>query len=401
MPTIKEGFQDLEHRYLFQETARRVAAYRASHPGADLIPLGIGDVTRPLAPAVIQAMHEAVDDLSRQDRFVGYGPEQGHLWLREAIARGDYETRGITLGPDEIFVSDGAKSDLGNISDLFSGDNRVGITDPVYPVYLDTNVIDSRRVAFIPCTEDNGFTGEIPSERLDLIYLCYPNNPTGAVITREKLSAWVRYALENEAIILYDTAYEAYIQDPSLPHSIYEIEGARACALEFRSYSKTAGFTGVRCGYTIVPKELTARGRHGERISLNWLWDRRQGCKFNGASYMAQRGALALYSEEGKKQAQESVRAYLETAGLIRQGLSRAGLTAYGGENAPYVWAKTPDGIGSWDFFDLLLDKAGVIVTPGSGFGREGEGWFRITSFNDRARTAEAMERIKTCLNGL
>ena len=345
-------------------------------------------------------MHEAVDDLSRTDSFVGYGPEQGHLWLREAIARGDYEARGIQVEPDEIFVSDGAKSDLGNISDLFSGDNRVGITDPVYPVYLDTNVIDSRRVTFIPCTEENGFTGEIPTERLDLIYLCYPNNPTGAVITREKLSEWIRYALENDALILYDSAYESFIRDPELPHSIYEIDGARSCALEFRSYSKTAGFTGVRCGYTVVPKELTARGRGGERISLNWLWDRRQGCKFNGASYMAQRGALAIYTEEGKRQAQESVQAYLETAGLIRQGLSRAGLTAYGGENAPYVWAKTPEGMGSWDFFDLLLDKAGVIVTPGSGFGRQGEGWFRLTSFTDRERTAEAMQRIETCLNG-
>ena len=263
MPTIKEGFQHLEYRYLFQETARRAAAYRAAHPGAALIPLGIGDVTRPLAPAVIRALHEAAEDLSSPERFVGYGPEQGHLWLREAIVRGDYEARGIRVQPDEIFVNDGAKSDLGNISDLFSGDNRVGITDPVYPVYLDTNIIDSRQVHFIPCTEENGFTGDIPDEPLDLVYLCYPTNPTGAVITREKLAAWVRYALENDALILYDSAYEAFIRDPQLPHSIYEIEGARDCALEFRSFSKTAGFTGVRCGYTVVPKELTARDGTG------------------------------------------------------------------------------------------------------------------------------------------
>ena len=400
MPTIKEGFQHLEHRYLFQETARRAAAYRAAHPGAALIPLGIGDVTRPLAPAVIQALHEAAEDLSSPERFVGYGPEQGHLWLREAIVRGDYEARGIRVEPDEIFVNDGAKSDLGNISDLFSGDNRVGITDPVYPVYLDTNIIDSRQVHFIPCTEGNGFTGDIPDEPLDLVYLCYPNNPTGAVITREKLAAWVRYALENDALILYDSAYEAFIRDPELPHSIYEIEGARSCALEFRSFSKTAGFTGVRCGYTVVPKELTARGRDGERISLNWLWDRRQGCKFNGASYLSQRAALALYTEEGRAQARESVQAYLDTATLIRRGLERAGLKAYGGENAPYVWAKTPDGMDSWAFFDFLLREAEVIVTPGSGFGRNGEGWFRLTSFTDRERTAEAMDRIQHCLHG-
>ena len=400
MPTIKEGFQHLEHRYLFQETARRAAAYRAAHPDAALIPLGIGDVTRPLAPAVIRALHEAAEDLSSPERFVGYGPEQGHLWLREAIVRGDYEARGIRVEPDEIFVNDGAKSDLGNISDLFSGENHVGITDPVYPVYLDTNIIDSRQVHFIPCTEENGFTGDIPDEPLDLVYLCYPNNPTGAVITREKLAAWVRYALENDALILYDSAYEAFIRDSELPHSIYEIEGARNCALEFRSFSKTAGFTGVRCGYTVVPKELTARGQDGERFNLNWMWDRRQGCKFNGASYLSQRAALALYTKEGRAQAQESVQAYLDTATLIRQGLERAGLKAYGGENAPYVWAKTPDGMDSWAFFDFLLQEAEVIVTPGSGFGRNGEGWFRLTSFTDRERTAEAMDRIQHCLHG-
>ena len=400
MPTVKQGFLDLEHRYLFQETARRVAAYREAHPEADLIPLGIGDVTRPLAPAVIDALHAAVEDLACAERFVGYGPEQGHLWLREAIASGDYAARGVRVEPDEIFVNDGAKSDLGNISDLFAPDNRVGITDPVYPVYLDTNVIDSRRVSFIPCTEENGFTGEIPTEHLDLVYLCYPNNPTGAVITREKLAAWVRYALENDAFILYDSAYEAYIRDPELPHSIYEIEGARDCALEFRSFSKTAGFTGLRCGYTVVPRELSIRGRDGQRVSLNWLWDRRQGCKFNGASYLSQRGALALYSETGRRQARESVQAYLDTAALIRAGLGRAGVKAYGGENAPYVWAQAPDGMDSWDFFDFLLREAGVVVTPGSGFGRNGEGWFRITSFTDRERTAEAMERMEHCMHG-
>lgn len=397
MVKIKPGYHLLEQRYLFQEIARRVAARREAAPGADIISLGIGDVTRPIVPAVIEAMHKAVDDMAAARTFRGYGPEHGYEWLREAIVQNDYRSRGISLEADEVFVSDGAKSDLGNILDLFSQDNSVGITDPVYPVYVDTNVIDGRRIRFIRCSAENGFTGEIPEEKLDILYLCYPNNPTGAVITREKLAEWVAYARLNGTLILYDSAYEAFIQDTALPHSIYEIEGAKECAIEVRSYSKTAGFTGIRCGYTIVPKSL--RGAGGE--SLNALWERRQGCKFNGASYISQRGALAVYSEAGRRQAEENIRYYLETARIILEGLGRAGLTASGGENAPYVWARTPEGMDSWKFFDLLLEKAGVVVTPGTGFGASGRNCFRITSFAGKEKTAEAMERLEDCIHGL
>jgi len=401
MVSIKEGFCRLEHRYLFQEVARRVAAFHEASPETDIIRMGIGDVTLPIAPAVIKAMHEAVKDLSVKEKFHGYGPEHGYGWLREAVVRGDYASRGIAVDPDEVFISDGAKSDLGNILDLFSKDNTVGITDPVYPVYVDTNVIDGRRIRYIPCTEGDGFTGEIPDCHLDIVYLCYPNNPTGAVITRSKLEKWVEYALKNGSLILYDSAYEAYIQDPDIPHSIYEIEGARGCAIEFRSFSKTAGFTGIRCGYTVVPKELGGRSADGTEKSLNALWERRQGCKFNGASYMAQRGAEAVYSPEGREQTRESVRYYLGNAAIIRDGLRRAGLHASGGENAPYVWARTPGEMDDWDFFEILLKKAGIVITPGSGFGSAGRGYFRLTSFADRARTVEAMERLEHCIDGL
>ena len=401
MVRIKEGFCRLEHRYLFQEVARRVAAFHEASPETDIIRMGIGDVTLPIAPAVIKAMHEAVEDLSVKEKFHGYGPEHGYGWLREAVVRGDYASRGIPVDPEEVFISDGAKSDLGNILDLFSKDNTVGITDPVYPVYVDTNVIDGRRIRYIPCTEGDGFTGEIPDCHLDIVYLCYPNNPTGAVITRSKLEKWVEYALKNGSLILYDSAYEAYIQDPDIPHSIYEIEGARGCAIEFRSFSKTAGFTGIRCGYTVVPKELGGRSADGTEKSLNTLWERRQGCKFNGASYMAQRGAEAVYSPEGREQTRESVRYYLGNAAIIRDGLRRAGLHASGGENAPYVWARTPGEMDDWDFFDILLKKAGIVITPGSGFGSAGRGYFRLTSFADRARTVEAMERLEHCIDGL
>ena len=401
MVSIKEGFCRLEHRYLFQEVARRVAAFHEASPETDIIRMGIGDVTLPIAPTVIKAMHEAVEDLSVKEKFHGYGPEHGYGWLREAVVRGDYASRGIAVDPEEVFISDGAKSDLGNILDLFSKDNTVGITDPVYPVYVDTNVIDGRRIRYIPCTEGDGFTGEIPDCHLDIVYLCYPNNPTGAVITRSKLEKWVEYALKNGSLILYDSAYEAYIQDPDIPHSIYEIEGARGCAIEFRSFSKTAGFTGIRCGYTVVPKELGGRSADGTEKSLNALWERRQGCKFNGASYMAQRGAEAVYSPEGREQTRESVRYYLGNAAIIRDGLRRAGLHASGGENAPYVWARTPGEMDDWDFFDILLKKAGIVITPGSGFGSAGRGYFRLTSFADRARTVEAMERLEHCIDGL
>ncbi len=398
---INPGFLQVRHRYLFQEVARRVAAFRESHPRADLIPLGIGDVTRPLSGAVIEAMHRAVDDLSDPATFHGYGPENGYEWLREAIAEGDYRSRGIAVGPGEIFVNDGAKSDLGNILDLFSGDNLVGIPDPVYPAYVDANLLDSRRVRYIRCTEENHFAGEIPQERLDLVYLCFPNNPTGAVITRDRLEAWVRYARENDSVILYDSAYETFIRDASLPRSIYEIDGAQECAIEFRSFSKTAGFTGVRCGYTVIPEALSIGAPSGERLELGPLWEFRQGCKFNGASYVAQRGAAAVYTEEGRRQTRQVTDYYLGTAAVIREGLSRAGLPASGGENAPYVWARTPDGMDDWVFFDRLLAGTGIIVTPGSGFGEEGKGHFRITSFGDRKRTEEAMERLKRFVDGL
>ena len=398
---VNPGFLQVRHRYLFQEVARRVAAFRESHPHADIIPLGIGDVTRPLVPAVIQAMHRAVEDLSDPAGFHGYGPENGYDWLREAISEGDYRSRGIAIGPDEIFVNDGAKSDLGNILDLFSGDNLVGIPDPVYPAYVDANLLDSRQVRYIRCTEENQFAGEIPQERLDLVYLCFPNNPTGAVISRDRLEEWVRYAREHDSVILYDSAYETFIRDTSLPRSIYEIDGAEECAIEFRSFSKTAGFTGVRCGYTVIPKVLSIGTPAGERLKLGPLWEFRQGCKFNGASYVAQRGAAAIYTEEGRLQTRQVTDYYLGTAGIIREGLQRAGLSASGGENAPYVWTRTPGGMDDWEFFDRLLAATGIVVTPGSGFGEEGKGYFRITSFGDRRRTEEAMKRLKHFVDGL
>lgn len=385
MIEIKEGFSKLEHRYLFQEIAKKVADFQKESPGTDIIRMGIGDVTLPIVPAVIRAMHAAVEDMAARESFHGYGPEQGYDWLREAIVRGDYAPRGIDVSADEIFISDGAKSDLGNILDLFSRNNTVGITNPVYPVYVDTNVIDGREIHFIDCSAANGFTGTIPDRPLDIVYLCYPNNPTGAVITREKLEKWVAYARDCGALILYDSAYEAYIRDPEIPHSIYEIPGAKDCALEFRSFSKTAGFTGIRCGYTVIPRGL---------MGLNALWNRRQGCKFNGASYISQRGALAVYTPEGRAQIQENIDYYLGNAAILREGLERAGLEASGGENAPYVWARTPEGADDWAFFDLLLRKAGIVVTPGSGFGTAGRGFFRLTAFADRARTKEAMERL-------
>ena len=398
---VNPGFLQVRHRYLFQEVARRVAAFRESHPNADIIPLGIGDVTRPLVPAVIQAMHRAVEDLSDPAGFHGYGPENGYDWLREAISEGDYRSRGIAIGPDEIFVNDGAKSDLGNILDLFSGDNLVGIPDPVYPAYVDANLLDSRQVRYIRCTEENQFNGEIPLERLDLIYLCFPNNPTGAVISRDRLEEWVRYAREHDSVILYDSAYETFIRDTSLPRSIYEINGAEECAIEFHSFSKTAGFTGVRCGYTVIPKVLSIGTPAGERLKLGPLWEFRQGCKFNGASYVAQRGAAAIYTEEGRLQTRQVTDYYLGTAGIIREGLQRAGLSASGGENAPYVWTQTPGGMDDWEFFDRLLAATGIVITPGSGFGEEGKGHFRITSFGDRRRTEEAMKRLKHFVDGL
>ena len=399
MSRINDNYLNLGQRYLFARVAAKVAAFSQANPGARIIRMGIGDVTRPLAPAVIEAMHKAVEDCARAETFRGYGPEPGYDFLREAIVANDYA--GLGVKTSEIFVSDGAKSDTGNIGDIFSGDNVIGITDPVYPVYVDTNTMAGRRIVLIPCNPGNGFTGDIPDEKLDIVYLCYPNNPTGAVISKEKLKAWVDYALRNNSIIFYDAAYEAFIRDPRIPHSIYEIEGAKRCAIEFRSFSKTAGFTGTRCAFTVVPEELTALSADGREISLNGLWDRRQSCKFNGASYISQRGAEAVYSPEGKKQVKETIDSYLETAALIRGSLQKAGLEPTGGENSPYIWARTPGGMPSWDFFDLLLARTGIVVTPGEGFGPSGEGFFRVTAFSGKDDAAEAMEKLSALIQTL
>ncbi|SBW00064.1 LL-diaminopimelate aminotransferase [uncultured Eubacteriales bacterium] len=405
MTTINQNYLKLPGSYLFSEIARRVAAFSAEHPEAKLIRLGIGDVTRPLPAAVTAAMHAAVDDMATAQRFHGYGPEQGYDFLRSAIAQHDYKARGVDIDPGEIFVSDGAKSDCGNIGDIFGTDNVVAVCDPVYPVYVDTNAMAGRagdydeslgkwsRLVYMPCVAENGFTPAIPAERADLIYLCFPNNPTGAVATREQLKAWVDYANANGSVILFDSAYEAFITDPAIPHSIFEIPGAETCAIEFRSFSKTAGFTGTRCAYTVVPKALVRDG-----ASLNALWNRRQCTKFNGVPYVVQCGAAAIYTDEGRVQVRETIDFYRRNAQVILAGLKGAGLTVSGGENSPYVWAKTPDGLGSWAFFDKLLHEAGVVTTPGAGFGPSGEGYIRLTAFGGAEATAEAVERIKKVL---
>ena len=405
MTKVNQNFLKLPGSYLFSEIARRLAAYTAEHPEAKMIRLGIGDVTRPLAPAVIEAMHKAVDEMGTFEGFHGYGPEQGYDFLRQAIAKTDYAARGVDIKPEEIFVSDGAKSDCGNIGDIFGTDNVVAVCDPVYPVYVDTNAMAGRagdfqeelgkwsKLVYMPCVEENGFTPEIPQEKVDMIYLCFPNNPTGTVATKEQLKAWVDYANENKAVILYDSAYEAFITQDDVPHTIYEIEGARTCAIEFRSFSKTAGFTGNRCAYTVVPMELERGG-----AKLNALWNRRQCTKFNGVPYVIQRGAAAVYTEEGQRQIKETIAYYQENARVIREGLTAAGLTCFGGVNAPYIWLKTPDGMGSWEFFDKLLKEANVVTTPGAGFGPSGEGYIRLTAFGDADATKEAVARIRTML---
>ena len=405
MVTINENYQRLPGSYLFSEIARRVAAYSEANPSKRLIRLGIGDVTRPLAPAVTQAMHQAVDEMATVTGFHGYGPEQGYAFLREAIAKEDYQARGADIAPDEIFVSDGAKSDCGNIGDIFGVDNVVAVCDPVYPVYVDTNAMAGRaghydgdkgrwdRLVYMPCVAENGFSPDIPSQPVDLIYLCFPNNPTGAVATRAQLQAWVDHANATGAVILFDSAYEAFITDPAIPHSIFEIPGAKTCAIEFRSFSKTAGFTGTRCAYTVIPKDLVRGG-----VALNGMWNRRQCTKFNGAPYVVQRGAAAVYTPEGRAQVRETIGYYLNNARVIREGLAGAGLTVCGGENSPYVWARTPDGLGSWAFFDRLLQQANVVTTPGAGFGPSGEGYIRLTAFGGAEDTVEAVERIKAIL---
>ncbi len=405
MVKINDNYLKLPGSYLFSEVARRISAYTAAHPQAKITKLSIGDVTRPLVPAVTEAMHKAVDEMGTAEGFHGYGPEQGYPFLREAIAQYDYAARGVDIQPDEIFVSDGAKSDCGNIGDIFGVDNVVAVCDPVYPVYVDTNAMAGRageyqeelgkwnKLIYMPCVESNGFSPEPPEEKADIIYLCFPNNPTGAVATREQLKVWVDYANQNGSVILYDSAYEAFITREDIPHSIFEIEGARTCAIEFRSFSKTAGFTGNRCAYTVVPKELERGG-----TKLNTMWNRRQTTKFNGVPYIVQRGAAAIYTPEGRRQIMENIAYYQNNAKIIRDGLTAAGLQCFGGVDAPYIWLKTPDNMGSWDFFDLVLDKANVATTPGAGFGPSGEGYIRLTAFGETEATRQAVERIKTML---
>ena len=409
MARINEHYLQLKSSYLFTEIAKRVKAFQAAHPDAKVIRLGIGDVTRPLPPAVIRGLHEAVDEMGRLETFRGYGPEPGYEFLAELIAKHDYGARGVTIAVDEIFVSDGAKSDTGNFQEIFSGESVVALTDPVYPVYLDSNVMAGRagniddggryrRIVYLPCVAENDFQPPFPDRPVDLVYLCFPNNPTGAVLDRAALKRWVDWARGAGAVLLYDAAYEAYIQDPDIPHSIYEIEGARAVAVEFRSFSKTAGFTGTRCAFTVVPKELQGRAGSGEAVSLNALWLRRQSTKFNGVPYVIQKGAAAVYTPEGQKQVRATIEYYMENARVIREGLEAAGLTVYGARNAPYIWIKTPPGIDSWGFFDKLLNEAHVVGTPGAGFGPAGEGYFRLTAFGAKEQTQEAVDRIKSNL---
>ena len=405
MALVNEHFLKLPGNYLFADIAKRVNAFKVSHPKVKVISLGIGDVTRPLAPVVIEAMHKAVEEMANKATFRGYGPERGYDFLREAIQKNDFLPRGIHIDLNEIFVNDGAKSDTGNIQEILRWDNNIGVTDPIYPVYVDSNAMIGRAgvfengkwtdVTYFPCTAENNFVPQIPDRHVDMIYLCYPNNPTGTVLPKEELRKWVNFALRNDSILFYDAAYEAYITDPDIPHSIYEIKGARKCAIEFHSYSKTAGFTGVRCGYTIIPKELTAVTVDGkQRVNLNQLWDRRQSTKFNGTSYISQRAAEAIYTPEGKKQIQETIDYYMENAKIMRETLSKLSYKVYGGVNAPYLWVKTPDGMDSWKFFEQLLYGCGVVCTPGVGFGPSGEGYFRLTSFGNREDVREAMRRI-------
>lgn len=406
MALINDNFIKLPGSYLFSDIAKKVNAFKNEHPDKNLIRLGIGDVTRPIAQACIEAMHRATDELSHLASFHGYGPEQGYDFLIEAIIKNDFEPRGINLSNHEVFINDGAKSDTGNIGDIFNKDNRIAVTDPVYPVYVDSNVMAGRAgilnkngcwsdITYLPCTEENNFIPSLPSEQVDIIYLCYPNNPTGTTLTKAELKKWVDYAIANNSIIFFDAAYEAFIREDDVPHSIYEIEGAKKCAIEFRSFSKTAGFTGVRCGYTIIPDEVTAKDCNGEDIQLNKLWLRRQCTKFNGTSYVTQRAAEAIYSEDGKEQVKANIDYYMENARIMREGLQKVGMNVYGGCNSPYLWLKTPAGYSSWQFFDKLLNDANVVGTPGVGFGPSGEGFLRLTAFGRREDCIEAMHRIE------
>lgn len=407
MAHINEDMLKLPGGYLFTEIARKVGAFKESHPQAEVISLGIGDVTLPLAPSVVKAMHSAVDEMSSGTTFRGYGPERGYEFLRHAITENDFRARGIKIDEDEIFVNDGAKSDTGNFQELLGKDVKIGVSDPIYPVYVDSNAMGGRTgilgadgrwsdVVYMPCTEENDFVPELPSEHVDVIYLCYPNNPTGTTLTRSELKRWVEYAAKHDALIFYDSAYEAYIQSDDVPHSIYEIEGAREVAVEFRSFSKTAGFTGVRCGYTIVPKEVTATTKDGKRTPLNPLWSRRQSTKSNGVSYVSQRAAEAIYTTDGHAEIRKTIDYYMENARLMRATLQNLGYKVYGGKDAPYLWVRTPDGTTSWGFFNAMLQRAHVVCTPGVGFGPAGEGYVRLTAFGQHDSTEKALERIKT-----
>ena len=401
MYKINDNYLKLPGSYLFSTIAKKVNAYTAANPDKKVIRLGIGDVTLPLAPAVIDAMHKAVDEMAHAETFHGYAPDLGYEFLRSAIVENDYKARGVDIAIDEIFVSDGAKSDSGNIGDIFAQNNRIAVCDPVYPVYVDTNAMAGRtgdyvkekeawsNVIYMPCTAENNFVPELPKETPDIIYICCPNNPTGTTLNKDQLQKWVDFALTKGSVIIYDAAYEAYISEDDVPHSIYECDGAKKCAIEMRSFSKNAGFTGTRLGFTVIPKELTCDG-----VSLNSLWARRHGTKFNGAPYIIQRAGEAVYSPEGKKQTKEQIAYYMNNAKIIREGLTNAGYTVFGGVNAPYIWLKTPDDMTSWDFFDYLLENLNIVGTPGSGFGPSGEGYFRLTAFGSLENTKEAMERI-------
>jgi LL-diaminopimelate aminotransferase len=406
MARINDNYLKLKAGYLFPEIGRRVREFSAANPSAKIIRLGIGDVTQPLAPAVLQAFHQAIDDLATSENFAGYGPEQGYDWLSQTIIDKSYKPLGVKLKTSEMFISDGSKCDCANILDIFALDNVVAIGDPVYPVYNDTNVMIGRTgeanekgyyqgIVYMPVVEANGFVPDLPKQKVDIIYLCFPNNPTGTVATKEELQTWVDYANANDAIIFYDAAYEAFITTPGIPHSIYEIEGAKKCAIEFRSFSKTAGFTGVRCGLVVVPEEVKGTTASGETYSLNKLWNRRTTTKFNGASYPVQKAAAAVYSDEGWSQVKATIDYYMDNARIIREGLKAAGISCFGGIDSPYIWLKTPDGLTSWDFFDKLLSECHVVGTPGSGFGPSGEGYFRLSAFGDKEQVIEAVARIK------
>ncbi|MBQ2887078.1 MAG: LL-diaminopimelate aminotransferase [Alphaproteobacteria bacterium] len=409
MAIINENYLKLSNNYLFSEIAKRVKAFKENYPDRNVISLGIGDVTQPLPKASVDAMAKAVEEMGKITTFRGYGPEHGYDFLINAIIKNDYLPRGVELSPSEVFISDGAKSDCGNIGDILSINNSVGVTDPVYPVYVDSNVMSGRagnltnagwsNVVYMPCNTANNFKPRIPQRHIDIIYLCYPNNPMGVVLSKKELEDWVEYALENDSLILFDAAYEAYIQESDIPHSIYEIEGAKKCAIEFRSFSKTAGFTGVRCGYTIVPEELTAFTPDGKPVGMNRLWNRRQCTKFNGTSYITQRGAEAIYTEQGQKQVKNTISYYMSNARHMKSAFEEVGIDVYGGENAPYLWLKTPDCLSSWEFFDRMLYEANVVVTPGVGFGPSGEGFVRLTAFGRKEDCSEAMNRIKRLLN--